>query len=55
MKVALLPLQLEIEDAPSLNNPLVRIYIDPDLKIEQEHINAIMGAIEYANGLLYDQ
>lgn len=54
MKRALLPIQMDIDYIPQLNHPLVQAYIDPDIELDETHINCIYDAIELAYGIMYD-
>ncbi len=53
MKTPLLPVQFNIDYIPQLNHPLVRAYIDPDVELDQIHIDCIYDAIEEAEDLMH--
>lgn len=53
MKHALLPIELDIDFMPQLNHPLVRAFISDDVELTESHIDAIYGAIKYADEVMY--
>lgn len=55
MKSAVLPITLDIDYIPQLNHPIVQAYIDPDIELDESHIDCIMDAIEYADQVMYDR
>jgi len=54
MKSAVLPISLDIDYIPQLNHPIVQAYIDPDIELDEAHMDCIMDAIEYADQVMYD-
>lgn len=53
MKTPVVPIELDIEFLPTLNYPLVKAYVDPDVELDDCHINCIYDAIDYAKSINY--
>lgn len=49
----LVPIELDIDTFPNLNNPLVRGYMDSSIEMSEIHLRCILDAIEYAENIMY--
>jgi hypothetical protein len=51
----LIPFDLDIDMAPQLCHHLVGAFIDPDVELDDCHIQAIYDAIQYARRMQYEE
>lgn len=52
---AITDFKLNIDISPNLSHPLVGVFIDPNVEVDEIHIQCIFEAIQYANRLLHGE